>query len=164
TGGDAGTLSSSTSFTLPRRTEAEELRFKNKSCGSEESGQTSHENEHGGPPLRMGVPDTQASSRTLGLVPPPPGSTSATPRADGSPPATVTVSRWGWSGWATRRPTADHASPESSAGPSFSDGHARAPFAPHRGSLRRASPRRFHRASTPEIDPRRKCAHSKFDS
>src|SRR5208337_2028194 len=117
TGGDSGTLSSSTSFTLPMRTEPEELRFKSKSCGSEEPGQTSHENEAGGPSLGMGGPDTQASSRTLGLLPAAPGSTSATPRADGSPPATVTVRRWGLSGWATRRPTADHASPESSAGP-----------------------------------------------
>jgi hypothetical protein len=93
TGGDSGTLSNSTSFTLPRRTEPDELRFKSKSCGSAESGQTSHENEAGGPSLRMRGPATQASSRTLGLLPPAPGSASATPRADGSPPATVTVRR-----------------------------------------------------------------------
>ena len=81
------------------------------------SGQTSHENVAGGPSFRIGGPDAQASSRTRERWPAPPGSTTATPRADGSPPATVTVSRCGLSGWETRRPTTDQASPESSAGP-----------------------------------------------
>ena len=58
-------------------------------------------------------------------------------------------------GW-TLRPACDRSS--------FSDGRARAPSAPHRGTLRRATPRGSRPASTPEIDPRQKCAHSEFDS
>ena len=44
-------------------------------------------------------------------------STSATPSADGSPPVTVTVRRWGDRDGRPSAPTADQASPESSAGP-----------------------------------------------
>ena len=97
------------------------LRFKRTSTISAALGQTSHENVEGGPSSRIGGPAAQASSRTRGGEPgpPPPGSINATPSADGSPPRTLSVRRWGRSGCVTFKPMADQARPVASAASSL---------------------------------------------
>src|SRR5208337_2944172 len=87
--GGPGSLSSSTSLTVPRRTDDDEFRLRSTSCRAGASGQTSHENVAGEPSEGIGEPDAHASSTILGRLSPAPVSTIATPRAVGSPPVTV---------------------------------------------------------------------------
>ena len=91
-------------------------RLTSTSTGSAASGQTSQEKVDGPPPSISGGPEAQASRTTRAFPFAPPGATRPTPRAEGWPPTTETVSRCGRSGWGTFRPTADQAGPEPSSG------------------------------------------------